>query len=144
MPLSVDTQFSSLMDDMASFSDTIDKYLRGTDVQREWMIPSAAGFTFNPTDIANLGTPFDRSSINTEYSNEYTGSGGSTDEIRAVMGTHVEISYMCMMERAFRARHRLCARSLMHVAGRRKAHGDAVNGVHKAAVQGYVQELFNS
>ncbi len=138
---SVDAQFTSLMDDMASFSDKIGKYLRSDTTQRLWMIPAgySGGWTFDPVDIPNIGDPFDRTDVNLAYVGEYT--GGGEDKIKVAMGLNVEVGYMCMMERAFRERHRTCTRALMLLAGRCKAHGDATNGVHKASVEGFVQEL---
>jgi hypothetical protein len=143
----VDAQFSSLMDDMTDFSTKISDYLISDgSTQREWMIPDAAGggWTFDPTDIPNIGDPFDRSGPNATYAAEYSGSGSPDNEIRTVMGTHVEINYMGMMERAFRERHRTVVRAQYLLAGRRKAHGDTSYGVHKASVQGYVTELFTA
>lgn len=144
MPLSVDAQFTSLMDDMADFSDKIQNYIRDASVQRLWMVPEGKDtmWEFDPTDPTDMYDPFDRDAIRTDYSNEYSGSG--TNEIRAVMGTNVEIGYMAMMERAFRERHKLCPRALLHVAGRRLAHSHTSDGVHKAAVEGYVSDLFNA
>lgn len=138
----VDAQFSSLMTDMTTFSDKIADYIKSDGTQRLWMIPTASGWTFNPTQIAGMATPFDRSGPNATYAAEYTGSGD--DEIRVIMGTHVEIHYMGMMERAFRERHRTVVRAQYLLGGRRLAHGDASYGVHKASVQGYVQELFTA
>jgi hypothetical protein len=147
MPLSVDAQFTQLMDDMADFSDKIQKYLRGTSVQRLWMIPTgySGGWSFDPTDIVNMGDPFERaqaSQPNDLYADEYNNTGSG--EIRAVMGTNVEIGYMGAMERAFRERHRTPTRAAMLLAGRRMGHADTTNGVHKAGVEGFVQELFNA
>lgn len=141
---SVDAQFTQLMDDMASFSGTLSQYLESDTTQRVWMIPTgySGGWTFNPTDIPNIGDPFDRTDVNSDYVDEYAGSG--EDKIKVAMGLNVEIGYMCMMERAFRERHRTCTRALMLLSGRRKAHSDTTAGVHKAAVEGFVQELLDT
>ena len=141
---SVDAQFTQLMDDMALFSSTLSQYLESDAMQRLWMIPTGAagGWSFNPTDIPGIGDPFDRSDVNSDYADEYSGAG--EDKIKVAMGLNVEIGYMCMMERAFRERHRTPTRALMLLAGRRAAHGDVVNGVHKSSVEGFVQELLDT
>jgi hypothetical protein len=141
---SVDAQFTSLMDDMQGFCDASEDYLRGVGTQREWMIPAGytGGWEFQPHDIPNVGDPFTRDQANQPndlYKKEYQGLGDQ--EVRTIMGTHVEIHYMAMMERAFRERHRLPTRAMIHLGARHKAHADA-NGVHKYGVEGYVQELF--
>jgi len=146
MPLSVDTQFSSLMDDAVALSGYISEYLRGINTQLQWMIPTGItpAWVFEPTTIADLGDPFDRTAPNSAYSDEYTGSGSSTNEVRAVMGKHMEINYMGMMERAFRERHRTSVRAGQLAAGRRNAHADSSYGIHKRGIQGYIQTLLNS
>lgn len=146
MPLSVDTQFSVLMDHVTEYSGYISEYARGINTQRQWMIPDgfSPGWTFDPTDIAQLGDPFDRTAPNSAYSDEYTGSGSSTNEVRSVMGKHLEINYMGMMERAFRERHRTVTRACQMVACRRNAHSDSAYGIHKRGIQGYIQTLLNA
>jgi len=142
----VDSQFTSLMDDMADFSEKISDYLISDgSTQRLWMVPDAAvAWTFNPTEPDKMGEPFDRTDVNKVYSDEYSGAASADNEIRTVMGAHVEINYMGMMERAFRERHRTVVRAQYLLAGRRKAHSDTSDGVHKAGVEGYVTELFTA
>jgi len=138
---SVDAQFARLMDDMVTFSGLISTYLESTGAQRLWMIPAGFVGNFNPTSIANLGEPFDRDDVNSALVAEYSGSGES--KVKVAMGLSVEIAYMCMMERAFRERHRTPTRGLTLLAGRRKAHSDATN-VHKDAVEAFAQELLDT
>ena len=144
MPLAVDAQFTVLMDDMSDFSNKIQDYIKDGSTQREWMIPSGKDpmWVFQPHNVPELGDPFDRTDVGAEYADEYSGTG--TNEIRAVMGTHIQLGYMGMMERAFRERHRICTRALLLVAGRRLAHADTTYGIHKVGVEGYVSELFNA
>jgi len=143
---SVNPQFSSLMDDMATFGQAISGYLQQSPAgtQRFWMIPAGytGGWTFNPVDIPNMGDPFNRTTSNSGYSAEYAGTGENKSKV--AMGRNLEICYMGMMERAFRDRHRTPTRALMLLAARRGAHGNVTYGVHKASVEGYVQELLDT
>lgn len=143
MSVSVDTQFSQLMTDMVSLSAAIATYIQSTGAQRLWMIPTkvGGGWTFDPTDIPNLGSPFLRDNVNTQYANEFSGAG--ENKIKVAMGTGVEIGYMGMMERAFRERHRTPTRALQLLGARRAAHGGAGN-VHKSSVEAWVQELLTT
>jgi len=144
MTLAVDAQFTSLMDDVSADSLSIGSYLEGNAVQRPWMIPSGKtpGWTFDPTDIPDMGDPFDRTDVNQDYIDEFTGAGENKSRIAA--GTSIEIGYMAMMERSFRERHRTPTRACMLLSGRRKAHGDAANGVHKGSVEAFIQEMLTT
>jgi len=141
MAVAVDAQFASLMNDMVAFSDLISTYLESDGSQRLWMIPAGSAGNFNPTAIAALGEPFDRAAINADLVAEYSGVG--EDKVKVAMGLNVELGYMCMMERAFRERHRTVPRALALLAGRRKAHSDTTN-VHEDSVEAFVQELLDT
>lgn len=130
-----DATFSARIGNMQTFCGKIADYKMGDGTQRVWM---TFGTTFQPYDIPNLGDQLDRTSINQAYADEYSGSGD--DEVRVTMGSHMQISYMAMMERAYRQRHRTPTRAHMLHAGRMLAHEDA-NGIHAAAVLGYITQV---
>jgi hypothetical protein len=142
MPLAVDAQFTILMTSMCTFSDSIADYYKDAGTQRVWMVPTAVGWSLDSVDPSDMSDPFDRIGPNGLYTAEYDGTG--SDEVRGIMGSHIQIGYMGMMERSFRERHKTPTRAMLHVAGRRMAHGDTVDGVHKAGVENYVTDLFNA
>ena len=132
--------FQKLLEQIQEQSSDIDQYLAGALVQRPWMLPPANGeWEGNPLDIAAIAAAFDRNEANEQYQDAVFQDGTSG----TAMGQKVQIDYLGMMERAFRARHKTPCRAAMHAAGRRRGHGQP-EGVHIGAVLLYVQELLRS
>lgn len=139
----IDTNFSALMESVRAKSELLYQYLMvvgGSSIQRLWMVPTAAGWTFDPLDIPNMGIPFSRVAVNSQYAQEY--AGGGYNKIHVVMALSIQLNYSAMMERAFRDRHKTVVRATAHLGGRKAAHGSS-SGVHIASVKAHVQDLLN-
>jgi len=146
--MQLNSGFTTILTDLTTQSKLISDSIRGTTagsdyVERHWMVPSTSG-TFNPTDIPNLSTPFNRTALNTEYSQQLSGSSSSGGMMGNIIVDGLQIAYMSMWERSFRERHKTDVRMQMHLAGRRRTHGDPTDGVHKGCVQKYVQAFLDN
>jgi len=115
-------------------------YLQWGAIQRQWMMPPAGLWAGDPLNITDIGNAFDRGLLNEAYMQQYQIPNGSTG---AVQGIAVQISYLSVMERSFRARHMTPVRAIAHAASRRLAQGEA-GGIHTGAIYTYVQDLLNS
>jgi len=139
---SPDTLFQQLLERVRYRSDRIARYVGGDDTYpRLWMLPPLNGWDGNPFSITDIKKAFDRDTLNQDAENYYTdpkqGSTGLTG------GRIIQIVYMAMMERAFRARHATAIRAMMHAAGRRKGHGDK-DGIHTGDILNYIQDILGS
>lgn len=140
---SVDSNLDQLLTDLQQQSDTNADYLTGGGQQRVWMIPTNLP-AFDPFDVAGMGAAFDRTGVNAGYAAEYSGAPSGTNTVNTVMGMNMQIAYMAMMERAFRERHKTPSRAWCHLAARKRAHGDAANSVHIAAVKTHIEDVLNA
>ena len=121
---------------------TIANYLGADGTQCPWMIPTGvSGWTFEPTDVPNLGEPFDRTQVNQDYQDVLSGSGSTNNQLKETMAAHIQIGYLAVMERAFRERHRLMPRAFGLAQGRGLAHGDSTDGVHIGSVKQHVLDI---
>lgn len=140
----VDLNFQALMDRMQLQSADIASYLQGFAQQRKWMMPpisdddSDDGWDGDLSNIEGIAKAFDR----TEAGGAYKGTlhGGTSGTCSA---HNMEVAYMSMMERSFRARHKTPCRSIAHAAGRRRGHGDP-GGIHKGQILQFIQDLLVS
>ena len=136
----VDTRLQQLVEDWRYFSDRIAREAFGdTTYPRRWMIPvQLNGWNGNPTDIQNMGKPFDRAEISALATAAYNGSPTGLAQAYSL-----QVNHMGMMERAFRARHMTPVRAMVHACGRRKAHGDT-EGIWTGSTLDYIQYLADS
>lgn len=138
MSTSVYPKFQKLLERMKQRSEQNAKAHDGVKEQRRWMDPP--GWNGDPLDIPGMTEPFDRAQPNQEYEEELNKKDG---RIGVCMGRQVEIDYMGMMERAFRARQMTSVRAAAHAATVRQSHGES-KGVHVGVVQQYVQDLLKA
>jgi hypothetical protein len=141
--MDLNADFTQVLDDLTTQSHDIAKYIMsGSTDARSWMIPTNAT-DFDPTDIENLGEAFNRDDLNSEYADQLKGS--DTDcNMGNIMADNAQLAYMMMWERSFRERHKTDVRMRMHLAGRRKAHGDDQHGIHIGCVKDYVQSFIDN
>ena len=132
--------FQDLLKRMQERSKTVAEYLRNGQSPRLWMCPPEREWDGDPLKIDDLEKPFARPKPNEDAQ---TALSQPDKPMADAMGAESQISYMAMMERAFRHRHMTPTRAAMHAAGRRLGHGDAA-GVHVGGVQQYVQDLISS
>jgi hypothetical protein len=132
--------FQDLLKRMQENSDRIARYLRNGGESRPWMCPPEREWDGNPLNIDSLKKPFDRPKPNEDLQ---TALSQEDKPLADAMGAELQISYMGMMERAFRHRHMTPTRAAMHAAGRRTGHGDPA-GVHVGGVQQYVQDMISA
>jgi hypothetical protein len=137
---SPDLKFTELMDGVREHCEKIADYVADGTGQRPWMIPPKGDWDGDPLKIKDLKEPFNRDKPNEDYVEELHSDDGATG---VCQGKKVQIDYMGMMERAFRARNTTPIRSMMHAAGRRRAHGSK-DGTHVGVVQQYVQDLLSA
>jgi len=145
---SPDQNFQKLITEISELCEKIHAYSVGGEDGRPWMIPSTAttgeidkdgkSVPISIFDIKNLSAAFERSGPNQKYEEEM--SKGSESTVGVCMGAKVQIDYLGMMERAFRARNASPIRCYTHAASRRKAHGDP-QGVHVNSVLEFVTNL---
>ena len=106
--------------------------------QRIWRIPP--GWAGDPLDIVAFKVPFDRLTINEDYTNTFADDDGREADAIAnkLQGDHVS-----SQERAFRYRHASHIRCGIHGANRRKGHSFVAVGVH-ARILEHVQDVIVS
>ena len=136
---SPDKNFQKLINEISELCEKIHAYAIGGSAGRPWMVPTT--LTTDIFDIENMSKPFDRSGPNQQYEAEMDKGNAST--VATCMGSKVQIDYLGMMERAFRARHASPIRCYTHAASRRKAHGDP-QGVHVSGVLEFVTNLMKA
>jgi hypothetical protein len=138
---SPDPLFQQLLERIRFRSDRIARYVAGDSMPRRWMTPPLNGWDGNPFSITDIKLPFDRDTLNTDTENYYTDATEGTSGLTG--GRVLQIVYMAVMERAFRARHMSPIRAMMHAAGRRKGHGH-VDGIHTGDILNYIQDVLGS
>jgi hypothetical protein len=137
---SPDPAFQALMKLMQTQSAEIAAYLQGFAQQRPWMLPpvDAEGWDGDPTNLEDIKKAFDRSVSNEAYKEAL--HNGTSAEAAA---HNLQIAYVSVMERAFRARHRTVCRSVAHSSARRKGQGQD-GGTHVGQVLQFIQDLLLS
>ena len=137
----VDTVLQQLLEDWRYFGDRIARQTFGdATYPRRYMLPSdKKGWDGDPTKIEDLKKPFVRDTVNAAATDAYTGGGS----IGTASGSSLQISYLGMLERAFRARHMTPVRAFIHSAGRRHAHGDT-EGLLTGVTLNYIQDMLDS
>lgn len=138
MSTSVYPKFQQLLERVKLRSEENAKAHDGTKEQRRWMDPP--NWNGNPLDIQGLTEPFARDQPNREYEDELNKDEG---RIGVCMGRKIEIDYMSIMERAFRARSMTSVRGQAHAATMRQSHGES-KGVHIGVVLQYTQDILQS
>jgi hypothetical protein len=134
--------FQSQLQNIRIRCKNISDYHRGgSESGRFWMLPTFRGWDGDPHNIPDMAKPFARDEPNQEYIQEITKDVGGKQSI--AMGRKIEIDYMAMMERAFRARQAGPIRCTLHSAGRRLAHSEPA-GIHQGGVIKWVQNVLSS
>lgn len=135
---SPDTNFQKLLQELQKHAKKMATVFEGDEKEQpQWQMPPMRDWDGNVLDITKMHKPFARDELNEQYKDALHDDTATTADC---MGTKVQLDYMAMMERAFRLRHTTLIRSVMHAAGRIKAHGDDA-GVHTGGVLQYVQDL---
>lgn len=75
-----------------------------------------------PFNIPDMGDPYDRSAINSNYV-ECVNDANEPGTVGDVVSVKTQGDILATMERGYRARHATSVRCLAHAAARRKGHG---------------------
>lgn len=132
---SVEVPFSKRLRELKKQAENMYKSLQGAE-QREWQIPT--DYDGDILDVPQLHKPaFDRESLNSLYE-QAVQDPANAGTVGDVIALKLQIDYMAMEERAFRARHMSLPRTLCVGHGRR--YGQATGGVW-SPTSGIEQEI---
>jgi len=107
---------------------------------RSWMLPmDHNAWTGDPADFESIGDAFPREQLNETVQNLLL-QADKNATTAALMAARLQLEYMAMMERSFRARHLSPVRATAHSLARLRGHGDA-GGVHEGGVLRYIQNI---
>ena len=129
--------FTTVITDLAAQATAQAAALRGTGLS-DWNRPT--GVT-DPLDVPGTTAGFDRAAINTNYGQVIGSAAAGT--IGDVVALKVQVDYVAVVERAFRARHCTPVRLLGFAAARRRGHGNGA-GVLVAGVLGFAQDALKA
>jgi hypothetical protein len=106
---------------------------------RPWQVPMAVT---DVLDITGITQGFNRDIANANYEAiiASTKAGGTTGDVIAVK---VQVDYVGVMERGFRARHCTAVRGFALALGRRNGHGQP-KGIFGGGVGKYVQDALKA
>lgn len=103
--------------------------------QTAWMTPELEGWSGDLFDCEGMSKPFDRTKANEMYEDAHkdpTAPGVAADSIV----TTLQVDYLAIMERAYRARHTSRRpRMIIHAMGRKRGHGDEAGTLTQSALE---------
>jgi len=132
--------FQELLKQVKDNCEKIHKYVEDGNVPRPWMIPKKLEGIFDPLDIEGMKKGFDRSDPNNKYIEEIE---KDKSVLAKCSSYRMQMCYIIMMERAFRARHASFVRCSIHSVARRKGQGKE-QGVHIRGVLNWANDLGNA
>ena len=110
--------------------------------QRSWMTLSLNGWAGDPLDVGGISSAFDRDAINQQYA-EMLNDPADSGSLGSCLALKLQVDWLAMLERAFRARHATSVRCAVHSAARRKGHSSG-GGVFAVGTLAYVQDIIKA
>ena len=108
---------------------------RITGDQACWMMPEDPNWDGRLDDYEGMAAPFDRTEVNQAFDSAVT-DGNNPGVVGDLAVASIQVDYLAIMERAFRARHTMSrARTMCHAMARKMGHGSESGPVQKCVIE---------
>jgi hypothetical protein len=129
-------EISTLLQAIRAYCQQNSAYEAGGGSGRAWMLPPRNGWSGNPLEIGELHKPFNRTNLAIKHA-----AALQLNNMGHLGSITLQIGYIAMMERSFRARHMTSVRAAAHATGRKTAHAHPA-GIHTGGVLRYIENEY--